>query len=109
MRNLYSRAALEGRTKFFEQASFVSFYLSFDTSELAQLQYVSVTGTGTVCGYFEAKVNRLSNIVEQVRVLRFPGRNRSSFARDVFNFLDLLLLTRRFRKITFQMGNGANG
>lgn len=101
LRPLFARRIAEDDAAYLFFENWANFQLEVDPSEVKRLQYVSVE-QGRLLGYLEARVDRISQVVDDLLILRFDTGLAGEAVRDFYDFLHLLLVRRNFRKVVFR-------
>jgi len=99
---LIRKTWLRPEYKFYYQGSYYE-ELEIDESTWGSIQMVCSGQYGVVIGYLEATINRDSNKVSNISLVRFNNDKDYSivWAKDVSTFLENLFKIHKFRKIEF--------
>jgi len=89
--------------RYFSFQSYREYELIIDRNDWKRIQVVSVSRSGGLLAYFEARLNRESQIVEDLLLMSLCPRGLSIEAGgDVFRFVASLFEERGIRKIFFR-------
>lgn len=103
LKSRFVERILEPDTRFLYFQSYLEFELTVDRNDWKRIQFVSVSPSGELLAYLEARLNRESSVVEDLLVLSLRGQGLNFEASgDVFRFLAYLFVERGFRKIFFR-------
>ncbi|MBE9490871.1 MAG: hypothetical protein IMY67_11295 [Bacteroidetes bacterium] len=81
----YQMALQKQSNLFFSGSEWDYYELKLDDSDYYKIQYVSVDSNSNILGYFSAKINRNSNIITGIEVIKFKENTLASL--DLFRFL----------------------
>ena len=103
LKNTFSQRICQSDMRFFHFQNFVDYDLIVDRNDWKRIQMVSIDPHGQLLAYFEARINREANIVEDLLVMSLRTSGLTNLAnRDFFRFTASLLKDRGFRKVFFR-------
>lgn len=70
-----------------------------DTTSWNMLEFVSVSDTGVLLGYFHAGISRAEPKVSSLSVMRLTGERSFTFSRDFYSFCDKIFHDPQFIKV----------
>lgn len=101
LKDIFSKKIFEKVNFYYNMNPYIDYEVQVDYSEWHRIQYVSKTLNDEVLAYFCAWVNRPFNIIEKLEVINLSGKPNIIATKDFFDFLKLLLVERKFRKLVF--------
>jgi hypothetical protein len=101
LQEIYAQKITSKTNKYYFFESYYDYILQIDKDESKKIQYVSKDAEGNIIGYAGAWVNRTHNIIERAEIINFTEKPKIEGSRDLFDFLEIVLIKKNFRKIMF--------
>jgi len=105
----YSKLSLNPeRYKYLLADTWTKYTLEIEDNNWNKLQYVSLVGD-EVIGYFECNINRRVYYISSLSIVNFEDKPNFVFSKDLIEFLKLLFIQYKFKKLNFTcvVGNPA--
>ncbi len=101
LKQLYMQYIKKNENKYYLIDFFSNYDIQIDPNDWNRIQYVSKDFNGNIIAYFEARINRGFNIINDLEILKFIEYPNIIWIHDFIRFLKVLLLEKNFRKVVF--------
>ncbi len=101
LQDIYSKRITSKFNKYYFFESYYDYILPIDQNDEKKIQYVGKDNEGNIIGYAGAWINRTHNIIERMEIINFTEKPKLEGSRNLFDFLEIILIKKNFRKIVF--------